>query len=185
MEPRATLDAGWLFNDARPETKLESRDRARKIVRLICAIEDAPTQAEQINWQMDLCLYFVEKANAGELTLNDRDGLQRNIGVIDEEMTAKDNAEMRQDESAWKPLEHGWIGRKVGELYCTKLHPKEIRVLEDVRAELAGDLVALTEAVPTWEQELATLRAVGPLREDIATKHNLTPEGYRKEPKAA
>jgi hypothetical protein len=59
------------------------------------------------------------------------------------------------------------------------MHQKEIAVLEGLRVEQEEELVALKQVIPSWQQELDRLRAIGPLPVDIAKRLNMSPEGYR------
>ena len=161
------------------ETKAQARRRAREIVRLLGAVEDAPEAIECRAGQIDALEYFVERSNEVALSLNDLDALERLIGDTEELLTEGERRAMRRNKKIWRPIPIGWIGARPGEMYPAALHRKEIAYLRGMERELREEITTIRENLPKCETALEALRALGPLRDDIARQCGLTPEGHR------
>jgi hypothetical protein len=172
----------WLFKEVRTETKAEARDRARAIVRCLGLITDLPEFLETVEYYAALAELWIEKGQAGKLTLDDWDGIVRNISEVDYEVTERDERAMQRDASYWTPSPTGWIGYKEGELFRSKLHPKELKMLRWILSDLDEQRIAAPKAAAAAEKQLRRLRKIGALPEDIANRHALTEGGYYKPP---
>ena len=75
----------------------------------------------------------------------------------------------------------GWIGARTGEIYAAALHPKEIAYLRQMQESIHEEAVAIAEGVEGAQAELAALKAIGQLPEDIAQRYALTPDGSHRE----
>ncbi len=163
------------------ETKAQARRRAKRIVQLLGAIEDAPEAIRSCKNHIDTLQYFIERSVQVKLDPNDRDGLQRLVGDTEEVLTEADCEEMRSNLEIWRPYLVGWIGARAGEMYAAALHPKEIAYLRQMQESIHEEAVAIAEGVEGAQAELAALKAIGQLPEDIAQRYALTPDGSRRE----
>jgi len=145
------------------------------------AIEDAPEAIRSCKNHIDTLQYFIERSVQVKLDPNDRDGLQRLVGDTEEVLTEADCEEMRSNLEIWRPYLVGWIGARAGEMYAAALHPKEIAYLRQMQESIHEEAVAIAEGVEGAQAELAALKAIGQLPEDIAQRYALTPDGSRRE----
>ncbi len=90
------------------ETKAQARRRARRIVRLLGAIEDAPKAIQCCQYHVDILEYFIQRSLSMQLDANDRDGLQRLIGDTEEVLTREDCDAMVSNPKIWRPVPAGW-----------------------------------------------------------------------------
>jgi hypothetical protein len=164
------------------ETKLQASKRAKRIVQLHGIIEGAPETLACYENDIRLLGYFIERATAVALTPNDRDGLLRFVGDIEGLLSEDECREMQENRTIWRPNPRGWIGTLHGELYPAALHPKEVAYLLQLQDERREEIVALRMDVEEAEAELATLKRICPLRDDVAARHSLTPAGDRLKP---
>jgi hypothetical protein len=160
------------------ETKAQARRRAREIVQLLGAIEDAPQALECRAGQIETLQYFVDRSKEIALSLNDLDSLGRLIGDTEELLTDGERRAMRRNEKIWRPIPIGWIGARPGEMYPAALHRKEIAYLRQVQRELRQEITEIRDGTEECKAALDALRAVGPLPEDIAQRYALTPDGH-------
>jgi hypothetical protein len=165
------------------ETKAQARRRAREIVRLLGAVEDAPETIDTRAGQIETLQYFVDRSKRIALDLNDLDSLQRLIGDTEELLTEGEYRAMRRNEKIWRPIPIGWLGTRPGQMYPAALHRKEIAYLRQMQRELQEEIANIREGAKECSAALDVLRAVGPLPEDIARHCALTPDG-RRPPKA-
>ncbi len=161
------------------ETKAQARRRARRIVRLLGAIEDAPEAIQCCQYHVDMLEYFIQRSLSMQLDANDRDGLQRLIGDTEEVLTREDCDEMASNPKIWRPVPAGWPGRRTGDMYAAALHPKEIDYLREMQNHLREEWTAIAASVEDCQAELVTLQAMGPLPAEIAQRYALTSEGNR------
>lgn len=161
------------------ETKAQARKRAQRIVHLLGAIEEAPQAIRCCESHTEALEYFIERSLQVQLDPNDRDGLQRLIGDTEEVLTEEDCNEMRSNQEIWRPYLVGWIGARPGDMYAAALHPKEVDYLHNVQESVREDMEVVASGVQECQAELAALKALGPLPEDIAQRYALTPEGDR------
>lgn len=161
------------------ETKAQARRRAREMARLLSAIEDAPEALECRASQIEALQYFMDRSKKVALDLNDLDALQRLIGDTEELLTEGERRAMRRNDKIWRPFPLGWLGVRPGQMYPAALHRKEIAYLRDIQHQLHEEITAIRESLPECEIALEALRALGPLPDDIARQHRLTPEGHR------
>ena len=160
------------------ESKSEARARAKELVKIHGAIREAPEAMEVREGQAAQLAYFIKRSDACQLDLNDKDGMMRTIGLLDDMLDEADCAFMRRHKKWWRKVPKGWLGCKGGDhYYCTKLHPKEISYLREQIADLQAEIEAIQEAVPALKIQLAELAAVAPLPEDIAKHYALTVDG--------
>jgi hypothetical protein len=162
------------------ETKAQARRRAKRIVQLLGAIEDAPDVMSSCENHIDILRYFIERSLQVELHPDDRDGLQRLLGDTEEVLTEADCEEMRSNPKIWRPYPVGWIGARAGEMYAAALHPKEIAYLREIQQSILDEVASIVAGVEDAQTELAALKAIGPLPEAIAQHYALTPEGNRR-----
>lgn len=164
------------------ESKTESKKRAERISLLISRIDDAPDERKCIRSHYFMSKDFIDKAKARKLDPNDYDGLQRTVGDLSDMLTEKDRAQMESNTKIWKHYTGkwaGWAGALPRHRFCTTLHPKEIAYLEDIRKDQISMMVELRHALSDYRRELAQLRAVADIPEDIAKRYQLTPKGFR------
>ncbi len=161
------------------ENKAQARKRAQRIVVLLGAIAEAPQAIHCCNSHIEALEYFIDKSLRVQLDPNDRDGLLRLIGDTEEVLTEEDCEEMRSNPQIWRPYIHGWIGARPGDMYAAALHPKEVAYLRDTQENLRAEPAAILEGEKNCQAELAALRAIGPLPQDVAHRYALTPEGSR------
>lgn len=164
------------------ETKAQARRRAREIVRLLNAVEDAPEAIESRVAHIEALQYFVDRSNNIALDLNDLDALQRTVGDTEELLTDGERQAMRRSEKIWRPYPIGWLGARPGQMYPAALHRKEIAYLRQIEREMREEITAIRDGAKECESALEVLRAVGPLPDDIARQYALTPEGQRLPP---
>jgi hypothetical protein len=164
------------------ETKLQASKRAKRIVQLLGLIEGAPETFACYENDIRALAYFIERATAAALTPNDRDGLLRFVGDLEELLSEEELREMQENQTIWRPYPRGWIGMLRGELYAAALHPKEIAYLLPLQDERRGEIAALRMDVEEAEAELAALKRICPLRDDVAARYSLTPVGDRLKP---
>ncbi len=86
------------------ETKAQARRRAKRIVQLLGAIEDAPEAIRSCKNHIDTLRYFIERSLQVKLDPNDRDGLQRLVGDTEEVLTEADCEEMRSNLEIWRAI---------------------------------------------------------------------------------
>jgi len=60
-------------------------------------------------------------------------------------------------------------------MYAAALHPKEVAYLRQMQESIREEAVAIIAGVADAQAELAALKAIGPLPEDIAQRYALTP----------
>jgi hypothetical protein len=161
------------------ETKAQARRRAKRIVQLSGAVEEAPGVISSCGNHIDTLRYFIERSLQVELHPNDRDGLQRLLGDTEEVLTEADCEEMRSNPEIWRPYPVGWIGARAGEMYAAALHSKEIAYIREVQPSIREEITSIVAAVEIAQTELAALKAIGPLPEAVAQHYALTPEGNR------
>ncbi len=161
------------------ETKAQARKRAQEIVRLLGAVEDAPEAIACRRAHIETTDYFIDRSNGIALDPNDRDGLLRCVGDLEELLEEEDCQAMRDNGAIWRPYPCCWLGKRPGEVYAAALHPKEIAYLREVQAEMREEIEAITEGAKQCQSELEQLRTLGPLREDIAQRYGLTTSGER------
>jgi hypothetical protein len=164
------------------ESKTEAKKRAERISLLVSRIADGPDDRKCIRSQYNQITHFVTKAKAKKMDPNEHDGLQRTIGDLSGLLTEKECAEMRDNPRIWKAYTGdfaGWCGSTPRDRYCTTLHKKEIAYLEECRAEVVSNMLNLREALSSYRRELAELRALADLPEEIAKRYQLTPKGER------
>jgi len=161
------------------ETKAQARRRAQRIVRLIGTIEEAPEILACYENDIRTLEYFIERGTTGTLTPNDRDGLLRFVGDIEEILTEDDCREMRDHPDIWKSFPAGWPGTLLGELYAAALHPKEIAYLRERQEERRQEMTDVLAGAEEARTELDKLKSICPLPDDVATRHGLTPTGDR------
>jgi hypothetical protein len=154
-------------------------------VRLIGAIEEAPEILACYENDIGTLEYFVERGTTGTLTPNDRDGLLRFVGDIEEILTEDDCREMRDHPDIWKSFPAGWPGTLLGELYAAALHPKEIAYLRQRQEERRQEIAAVLAGAEEARTELAQLKSICPLPDDVARRYSLTPLGDRMQAVAA
>jgi hypothetical protein len=171
-EPEATL-----FGPV--ETKAQARRRAQRMVRLIGAIEDTPETLACYENDIRTLEYFIERGSAGTLSPNDRDGLLRFVGDLEELLSGDDCLEMQDNPEIWKPLPLGWLGTRPGDLYASGLHPKEIAYLLHLQEERREEKTTVLTGAEEAKGELSKLKSVCLLPADIATRYSLTPMGDR------
>jgi hypothetical protein len=171
-EPVATL-FGFV------ETKAQARKRAQRLVRLIGIIEDAPETLACYENDIRTLEYFIERGTIGTLTPNDRDGLLRFVGDLEELLTEDECREMQDDPDIWKALPTGWLGTRLGDLYASALHPKEIAYLRQLQEERRDEMIAVLTSAAEARDELPELKSIGPLPDDIAIRYCITPMGDR------
>lgn len=167
------------------ETKAQARRRAQRIVRLIGTIEEAPEILACYENDIRTLEYFIERGATDTLTPNDRDGLLRFVGDLEELLTEDECDEMRDYAEIWKPYPSGWFGTLPGELYASALHPKEIAYLRERQEERRNEMTAVLAGAEEARTELAKLKSICPLPDDVATRHGLTPTGDRLQTAAA
>lgn len=161
------------------ETKTQARRRAREIVRLLGAVEDAPEAIESSAGHIETIQYFVDRSNKIALDLNDLDALQRLVGDTEEVLTESERLAMRRNEKIWRRYPIGWLGARPGQMYPAALHRKEIAYLRQMQRELRDEMTAIRDGAKECETALEVLRAMGPLPDDIARQHALTRDGHR------
>jgi hypothetical protein len=161
------------------ETKAQARKRAQRIVQLLGAIEEAPQAIQCCESHIEALEYFIERSLRVQLDPNDRDGLQRLIGDTEEMLTEEDCEQMRSNREIWRPYPRGWVGARPGDKYAAALHPKEVDYLRETQESLREELTAIAAGVEDCRTELAALKAIGPLPEEIAQRYALTPAGDR------
>ncbi len=161
------------------ETRAQARRRAPRIVRLLGAIEDAPEAIKCCQHHIEKLEYFIQRSLRVQLDPNDRDGLQRLIGDTEEVLTQEDCDQMVSNLEVRRPFPAGWPGARRGDIYAAALHPKEIDYLRGMQDSLREDLIAIAAGAEDCKAELAALRAIGPLQEEIAERYALTPAGER------
>jgi hypothetical protein len=164
------------------ETKAQARRRAREIVRLLGAVEDAPQAIDCRTAQIDTIQYFVDRSQQIALDLNDLDALQRLVGDTEELLTDGERRAMHRNEKIWRPYPIGWLGARFGQMYPAALHRKEIAYLRKVQQELRQEITDIQDGAEEAAQVLEALRALGPLPDDIARHYALTPTGHRSVP---
>jgi hypothetical protein len=167
------------------ETKKQARIRAQRIVRLIGAIEDVPETLACYENDIRTLEYFIERSARGTLDPNDRDGLLRFVGDLQELLTEDDCREMNDKPEIWKPHPARWLGNPPGELYAAALHPKEIAYLRHLQEERRHEMTDLSAGAAASRSELDKLKAIGPLPDDVAGRYSLTPMGDRLKTAAA
>lgn len=164
------------------ETKAQARRRAREIVRLLGAVEDAPQAIDCRSGQIETLQYFVERSHNVALDLNDLDALQRLIGDTEELLTDGERRAMRRNEKIWRPYPIGWLGARAGQMYPAALHRKEIVYLRGMQRELREEITNIRDGTEESKNALEALRSLGPLPGDIAQQYALTPAGYGPPP---
>src|SRR5205807_3685515 len=148
-------------------TKAQSRNRAKRIVHLLGAIEEAPRALRCCEHDIALLEYFIERSERTQLGPNDRDGLLRFVGDLQELLTEEECRQMRENKSIWRPYPPGWLGMRPRDLYAAALHAREIAYLRNLQAQRREDREAITDGVKSWESELLRLQKIGPLPEDL------------------
>lgn len=162
------------------EGKRESIARAKKLAEIYAAIREAPDALDCRRGQIMDLDYFIERSREKKIDPNDRDGLLRSIGDPEDLLTERDCAAMRRNKKLWKPYPTGWLGATRGQLYCCQLHPKEIKYLEGLKAEIAAEVTAIETNLPLLQEEATQLRLIGRLPADVAERHRLTEDGREK-----
>jgi hypothetical protein len=167
------------------ETKAQARRRAQRIVRLIGTIEEGPEILacyENDIWMLE---YFIERGTTGTLTPNDRDGLLRFVRDLEEVLTEDDCRDMRDNPAIWKSFPVGWPGAAPRDLYAAALHPKEIAYLRQRQEERRDEITDVLAGAEEASAELAQLKSICPLPDDVASRYSLTPMGNRLQTAAA
>ena len=162
------------------EGKRESAERARNLVSLYQALREAPGVIESCQGHVGVLQYFIDRSNAKKLDPNDRDGLGRTVGDLEELLTERDCAAMRRNKKLWKKYPYGWLGSPPGSEYCCQLHPKEVAYLEEQKEEQLTMAEAVQMNIPFIKEEIAALRLIGPLPEKVAERYKLTVDGREK-----
>jgi len=150
------------------EGKNELRDRARKMGQLQSRISDTPGAISGLKGTSGQVLYFIRKAKARTLDMNDHDGLVRTVDT-EQMLTDRDRRYMQRGKW-WKPIPEGWPGRGS---YCTTLHPKEIAYLQKVVDEIETEIFQLEHDLPELKVELAKLAQHGPIPADLARRYGV------------
>src|SRR5579885_1935414 len=133
------------------ESKSESARRARKIVELLGFIEEAPEAIHCCEHDVWMLSYFIERSEQKLLDPNDRDGLIRLVGDLEELLSEEDCQEMLDDRSIWRAYPPGWLGMGPGDRYAVALHGKEIAYLRKLATGRRQDQAAIIESTGEWQ----------------------------------
>lgn len=158
------------------ESKTEARDRARSLRDLYSSLRDAPDVLACRRSLVDQIQTFIDRSNAKTFDLNWHDGLVRLTG-LEELLTERDCAQMRNNKKLWKWYKPGWLGSHGPVRYCCQLHPKEIAYLERQMAEIQHEIDNIEINVPLLKEQAEALRAVGPFPKELAERYQLTEDG--------
>lgn len=159
------------------ETAAEARARAKELVAHYEALHEAPEAIAVRKYQHQLLAYFIEKSSRCALDMNDHDGLQREVGALEDILTDRECRQMRRNKRIWKPVPRWWVGWRKGQTYPAQLHPKEVEHLASLQKEVDEELAAIQVNVPIIQELIAKLRMAGPLPERIASTYKLTVDG--------
>lgn len=167
---------GWV--SFRRESRTELKERARELSYLHSQLTDAPYAIEVRRGQIGDVRYFIDRARAKKMDVNDHDGLQRLIGQPEDLLTQRDCREM-MDPKLWRwspPGTEWWAGSS----YCITLHRKQTAYLQRQVDWIQEEIDCIEADLPEIKARIEKLRGVGPLPEDIATRHQLNVDGSLK-----
>ena len=159
------------------ENDRAAAQRAKCIVTLVSDIENAPEFIDQRKGLIQSLAYYIRRSKQIRLDPNDRDGLLRLVGDIEEVLTDADRRSMHE-RKIWRPYPKGWLGVREGSRYAAALHEKEIRYLQELQDDCRQDIKAARAELKQNQTELVKLRAVAPLPPKIAERYGLTPDGF-------
>jgi len=162
------------------ESKQEIRERARGIRSLLDGLSAAKIDAEAYDGQAGRLEAILAKSDQRALDENDWDAIMREVQEFGEAETAEQQAAedaFNSNPKNFRPYMIGWGGAVEGDVFPVSLSPVEDSQLREMAATLRSEAREMIDAGDAGRAELQRLQSVGPLPEEIARQHGLTPEG--------